>query len=403
MSKDMTEGKKGWFGVYGGRFVPETLVPALDELEAAWEEARVEPGFAAELGALLTDFAGRPTPLTEAGRMARDCGGARVFLKREDLCHTGAHKINNTLGQLLLARRMGKTRVIAETGAGQHGVATATAGALFGISCDIFMGAVDVRRQALNVTRMELLGARVIEVRSGSQTLKDAMNEAIRDWIATSATTHYVIGSVAGPHPYPSMVAEFQSVIGREARAQCLARVGRLPTAVVACVGGGSNSMGIFGALLDDDVALVAVEAGGEGIESGRHGASLGFGRPGVLHGSRSYVLQDDDGQITEAHSISAGLDYPGVGPQLAHLRDTGRITVTYATDAEAVEAVLYLARAEGIIPALESAHAVSHARKLAGSLTADDVVLINVSGRGDKDVSELARFTADSVGGARS
>ncbi|MFZ0059539.1 MAG: tryptophan synthase subunit beta [Acidimicrobiales bacterium] len=403
MNKDMTEGKKGWFGVYGGRFVPETLVPALDELEAAWEEARVEPGFSAELGALLTDFAGRPTPLTEAGRMARDCGGARVFLKREDLCHTGAHKINNTLGQLLLARRMGKTRVIAETGAGQHGVATATAGALFGISCDIFMGAVDVRRQALNVTRMELLGARVIEVRSGSQTLKDAMNEAIRDWIATSATTHYVIGSVAGPHPYPSMVAEFQSVIGREARAQCLARVGRLPTAVVACVGGGSNSMGIFGAFLDDDVALVAVEAGGEGIESGRHGASLGFGRPGVLHGSRSYVLQDDDGQITEAHSISAGLDYPGVGPQLAHLRDTGRITVTYATDAEAVEAVLYLARAEGIIPALESAHAVSHARKLAGSLTADDVVLINVSGRGDKDVGELARFAADSVGGARS
>jgi tryptophan synthase beta chain len=403
MNKDMTEGKKGWFGVYGGRFVPETLVPALDELEAAWEEARVEPGFSAELGALLTDFVGRPTPLTEAGRMARDCGGARVFLKREDLCHTGAHKINNTLGQLLLAKRMGKTRVIAETGAGQHGVATATAGALFGMSCDIFMGAVDVRRQALNVTRMELLGARVIEVRSGSQTLKDAMNEAIRDWIATSATTHYVIGSVAGPHPYPSMVAEFQSVIGREARAQCLAWVGRLPTAVVACVGGGSNSMGIFGAFLDDDVALVAVEAGGEGIESGRHGASLGFGRPGVLHGSRSYVLQDDDGQITEAHSISAGLDYPGVGPQLAHLRDTGRIKVTYATDAEAVEAVLYLARAEGIIPALESAHAVSHARKLAGLLTADDVVLINVSGRGDKDVGELARFVADSVGGARS
>jgi len=403
MTTDMAADDQGWFGPYGGRFVPETLVPALDDLEAAWRAARVDPGFRAELAALLSDFAGRPTPLSEARRMGNDCGGARIYLKREDLAHTGAHKINNTLGQVLLARRTGKTRVIAETGAGQHGVATATACALFGIDCEIFMGSVDVRRQALNVTRMELLGARVIEVTSGSQTLKDAMNEAIRDWIATSATTHYVIGSVAGPHPYPSMVAEFQSVIGREARAQCLAWVGRLPTAVVACVGGGSNSMGIFGAFLDDDVALVAVEAGGEGIESGRHGASLGFGRPGVLHGSRSYVLQDDDGQITEAHSISAGLDYPGVGPQLAHLRDTGRIKVTYATDAEAVEAVLYLARAEGIIPALESAHAVSHARKLAGLLTADDVVLINVSGRGDKDVGELARFVADSVGGARS
>ena len=277
--------------------------------------------------------------------------------------------------------------------------ATATACALFGIDCEIFMGSVDVRRQALNVTRMELLGARVIEVTSGSQTLKDAMNEAIRDWIATSATTHYVIGSVAGPHPYPSMVAEFQSVIGRETRAQSLARTGRLPSAVVACVGGGSNSMGIFGAFLDDDVELVAVEAGGEGIESGRHGASLGFGRPGVLHGSRSYVLQDDDGQIREAHSVSAGLDYPGVGPQLAHLRDTGRLTVTYATDAEAVDAVIYLARTEGIIPALESAHAISHARKLAGSLGPEAVVVVNVSGRGDKDVAELVRVAADAAG----
>ncbi|MGD0218909.1 MAG: tryptophan synthase subunit beta [Acidimicrobiales bacterium] len=391
----MTPGGRGWFGVYGGRFVPETLIPALDELEEAWEAARVDSGFSAELDGLLADFAGRPTPLTEAVRMSRDCGGARVFLKREDLCHTGAHKINNTLGQVLLAKRMAKTRVIAETGAGQHGVATATACALFGISCDIFMGAVDVRRQALNVTRMELLGARVVEVRSGSQTLKDAMNEAIRDWIATSAITHYVIGSVAGPHPYPSMVAEFQSVIGREARRQCLTRTGRLPTAIVACVGGGSNAMGIFGAFLDDDVALIAVEAGGEGIASGRHGASLGFGRPGVLHGSRSYVLQDEDGQIREAHSISAGLDYPGVGPQLAQLRDAGRITVTYATDAEAVAAVAYLARTEGIIPALESAHAVSEARKLAGTLGADDAILVNVSGRGDKDFGELARLGA--------
>ncbi len=402
MDSELTSKKKGWFGAYGGRFVPETLVPALDELEGAWEAARVDPAFRQELDALLVDFAGRPTPLTEAVRMSRDCGGARLLLKREDLCHTGAHKINNTLGQVLLARRTGKTRVIAETGAGQHGVATATACALFGISCDIFMGSVDVRRQSLNVTRMELLGARVIEVSSGSQTLKDAMNEAIRDWIATSATTHYVIGSVAGPYPYPSMVAEFQSVVGKEAREQCLARTGRLPTAVVACVGGGSNAIGVFSAFLDDDVALVAVEAGGEGIESGRHGASLGFGRPGVLHGSRSYVLQDDDGQIREAHSISAGLDYPGVGPQLAYLRDTGRVTVTYATDDEAVEAVVYLARTEGIIPALESAHAVSHARKLAASLGGDDVVLINVSGRGDKDVGELeatAGASADGVG----
>ena len=400
MKSGLSSDGAGWFGPYGGRFVPETLVPALDELEGAWREARVDPGFRAELDALLRDFAGRPTPLSEAKRMTRDCGGARVYLKREDLCHTGAHKINNTLGQVLLARRTGKTRVIAETGAGQHGVATATACALFGIRCEIFMGAVDVRRQSPNVTRMELLGARVIEVTSGSQTLKDAMNEAIRDWIATSATTHYVIGSVAGPHPYPTMVAEFQSVIGREARAQCLDRVGRLPTAVVACVGGGSNSMGIFGAFLDDEVALVAVEAGGEGIESGRHGASLGFGRPGVLHGSRSYVLQDDDGQIREAHSVSAGLDYPGVGPQLAQLRDLGRITVTSATDGEALDAAVYLARTEGIIPALESAHAVSHARKLAGSLGADDVVVINVSGRGDKDLAELTRVGAAPAGG---
>jgi tryptophan synthase beta chain len=403
MESGMTSDGEGWFGPYGGRFVPETLVPALDELEGAWREARADPGFRAELDALLRDFAGRPTPLSEAKRMTRDCGGARVYLKREDLCHTGAHKINNTLGQVLLARRTGKTRVIAETGAGQHGVATATACALFGVRCEIFMGAVDVRRQALNVTRMELLGARVIEVTSGSQTLKDAMNEAIRDWIATSATTHYVIGSVAGPHPYPTMVAEFQSVIGREARAQCLDRIGRLPAAVVACVGGGSNSMGIFGAFLDDEVALVAVEAGGEGIESGRHGASLGFGRPGVLHGSRSYVLQDDDGQIQEAHSVSAGLDYPGVGPQLAQLRDSGRIRVTSATDTEAVEAAVYLARTEGIIPALESAHAISHARKLAGSLGADDVVVVNVSGRGDKDVAGLTEFGAELTGGASS
>jgi len=387
---------RGRFGEYGGRFVPETLVPALDELEAAWGEARRDPAFQAELDELLRRFAGRPTPLGEARRMSAEAGGCRVLLKREDLCHTGAHKINNTLGQVLLARRMGKRRIIAETGAGQHGVATATAAALFGLPCDVFMGALDVERQALNVFRMGLLGARVISVRSGSRTLKDAMNEAIRDWVTNVRDTHYVIGSVAGPHPYPAMVRDFQRVIGDEARAQVLDLAGRLPDAVVACVGGGSNAMGIFSAFLDDAaVRLVGVEAAGHGLDSGRHGAALARGRPGVLHGSRSYVLQTEDGQIAEAHSISAGLDYPGVGPELSHLKDAGRLTLAQATDEEALEALGWLARTEGIIPALESAHAVVEARKLGRALGPGGLLVLNVSGRGDKDVEQVRRALA--------
>jgi tryptophan synthase beta chain len=384
---------RGHFGEYGGRYVPETLMPALEELEAAWRSAREDPGFRSDLEALLAGFAGRPTALTEARRMSADCGGARILLKREDLCHTGAHKINNTLGQVLLARRMGKRRIIAETGAGQHGVATATACALFGLPCEVYMGALDVERQSLNVFRMELLGARVIPVESGSRTLKDAMNEAIRDWVTHVRETHYVIGSVAGPHPYPALVRDFQSVIGREAKSQCLAAAGRLPDAVVACVGGGSNAMGIFSAFLDDpSVQLVAVEAAGRGLSSGKHGASLAKGKPGVLHGSKSYVLQTRDGQIAEAHSISAGLDYPGVGPELSALKDAGRLSLAQATDAEALEGLQYLARMEGIIPALESAHAVAEARRLAPRLGIGAVLLVNVSGRGDKDVEHVRR-----------
>jgi tryptophan synthase beta chain len=387
---------RGRFGAYGGRFVPETLVPALDELEAAWRASREDPAFQAELRELLVRYAGRETPLSEARRMSAEVGGCRVLLKREDLCHTGAHKINNTLGQVLLARRMGKTRIIAETGAGQHGVATATAAALFGLPCEVYMGALDVERQALNVFRMQLLGARVVPVESGSRTLKDAMNEALRDWVTNVRDTHYVIGSVAGPHPYPALVRDYQSVIGEEARRQCLAAAGRLPDAVVACVGGGSNAMGIFSAFLDDaTVRLVAVEAAGHGLASGRHGASLAKGTPGVLHGSKSYVLQDAHGQIAEAHSISAGLDYPGVGPELSYLRDAGRLTLLQATDAEALDGLQYLARMEGIIPALESAHAVSAARKVARELGAEGVLVLNVSGRGDKDVDQVRRLLA--------
>ncbi len=388
----------GHFGDYGGRFVPETLIPALEELETAWRSAREDPAFQSELSELLRNFAGRPTPISEAMRMSADCG-ARVLLKREDLCHTGAHKINNTLGQLLLARRMGKTRVIAETGAGQHGVATATACALFGIPCEVYMGALDVERQALNVFRMELLGARVIPVQAGSKTLKDAMNEAIRDWVTNVRNTHYVIGSVAGPHPYPALVRDFQSVIGREARAQCLELAGRLPNAIVACVGGGSNAIGIFSAFLDDpDVQLVAVEAAGHGLNSGRHGASLA---PGVLHGSKSYVLQNAEGQIAEAHSISAGLDYPGVGPELSYLKDQGRISLAQATDEQALDAVQYLARMEGIVAALESAHAVAEARKLGRRLGPGALILINISGRGDKDVDQMRRLLGSGNGAA--
>jgi tryptophan synthase beta chain len=387
---------RGRFGAYGGRFVPETLVPALDELDAAWRASREDPAFQAELRELLVRYAGRETPLSEARRMSAEVGGCRVLLKREDLCHTGAHKINNTLGQVLLARRMGKTRIIAETGAGQHGVATATAAALFGLPCEVYMGALDVERQALNVFRMQLLGARVVPVESGSRTLKDAMNEALRDWVTNVGDTHYVIGSVAGPHPYPALVRDYQSVIGEEARRQCLAVAGRLPDAVVACVGGGSNAMGIFSAFLDDAaVRLVAVEAAGHGLASGRHGASLAKGTPGVLHGSRSYVLQDAHGQIAEAHSISAGLDYPGVGPELSYHRDAGRLALVQATDAEALDGLQYLARLEGIIPALESAHAVSAARKVARELGAEGVLVLNVSGRGDKDVDQVRRLLA--------
>lgn len=391
MSRGPIPDAHGRFGAYGGRFVPETLMPALDELEAAWREAREAPAFRNELAELLSRYAGRETPLGEARRMTEDLGGAKILLKREDLCHTGAHKINNTLGQVLLARRMGKRRIIAETGAGQHGVATATACALFGLPCVVYMGAEDVRRQALNVVRMRLLGAEVVPVKAGARTLKDAMNEAIRDWVTRVRDTHYVIGSVAGPHPYPALVRDFQAVIGREARAQCVAYEGRLPDAVVACVGGGSNAMGIFSGFVDDpSVQLVAVEAAGHGTETGLHGASLALGSPGVLHGSRSYVLQDDDGQIAEAHSISAGLDYPGVGPELAYLRDEGRLTLAQVTDAEAIDAFRYLARTEGILPALESAHAIAHARRLARELGRGALVVVNLSGRGDKDVAQL-------------
>jgi tryptophan synthase beta chain len=396
MSTSTLPDARGRFGDYGGRFVPETLVPALDELEAAWHAARADPAFELELKELLTRFAGRETPLGEARRLGAALGGCRILLKREDLCHTGAHKINNTLGQVLLARRMGKTRIIAETGAGQHGVATATAAALFGLPCDVYMGALDVERQALNVFRMELLGARVIPVQSGSKTLKDAMNEALRDWVTHVGDTHYIIGSVAGPHPYPALVRDFQSVIGTEARAQVLEVAGRLPDAVVACVGGGSNAMGIFSAFIaDSSVRLVGVEAAGHGLDSGKHGAALARGTPGVLHGSRSYVLQDPNGQIIEAHSISAGLDYPGVGPELAWLKDQGRMELRQATDDEALDALGWLARQEGIIPALETAHAVHAARALARELGPDGLLIINISGRGDKDVDTVRKALA--------
>ncbi|MDW7710533.1 MAG: tryptophan synthase subunit beta [Deferrisomatales bacterium] len=381
---------RGHFGPFGGRYVAETLMPALEELAEALAEAQADPGFRGELRRLLGDYVGRPTPLTPARRLTAELGGAHVFLKREDLCHTGAHKINNTLGQVLLARRMGKRRVIAETGAGQHGVATATAAALFGLECAVFMGEEDVRRQAPNVERMRLLGARVVSVRSGSRTLKDAMNEAIRHWVTHVADTFYVIGSVAGPHPYPLMVRELQRVIGEEAREQCLAALGRLPDAVVACIGGGSNALGIFTAFRDDPVDLVAVEAAGEGVGSGRHAAAILGGRVGVLHGQKSYLLQDDDGQVTEAHSISAGLDYPGVGPEVAWLARSGRVRVLSATDEEALAAFHRLARTEGILPALESAHALARVGEVARALPEDGAVVVSLSGRGDKDLATV-------------
>ncbi|RIK07236.1 MAG: tryptophan synthase subunit beta [Acidobacteria bacterium] len=382
---------RGRFGSFGGTFVPETLIPALEELESAFEESWADSEFRAELDGLLHSYAGRPTPLTEAARLSAELGGPRILLKREDLAHTGSHKINNCLGQALLAVRMGKTRVIAETGAGQHGVATATVAALFGLECTIYMGAEDVARQSLNVLRMQLLGAEVRPVESGSRTLKDATNEALRDWVATVGETHYIIGSVVGPHPYPFMVRELQSVIGCEASQQL---GDARPDVVVACVGGGSNAMGIFRGFVDDPrVRLVGVEAAGLGIESGRHGATLSRGVPGVLHGSMSLLLQDEFGQILEAHSISAGLDYPGVGPEHAYLKESGRAEYATATDAEALDAVELLAKTEGIIPALESAHAVAWVAREAVSLPADSLILLNLSGRGDKDVQSIAGY----------
>jgi tryptophan synthase beta chain len=386
----------GRFGPYGGRYVPETLVAALDDLTALYDTARVDAAFWAELDALLAEFVGRPSPISLAPRFSDEVG-APVLLKREDLNHTGAHKINNTVGQALLARRMGKRRIIAETGAGQHGVATATVCARFGLECVVYMGAEDVARQALNVYRMRLLGATVVPVESGTRTLKDATNEALRDWVTNVPTTHYIIGSVVGPDPYPRMVRDFQSVIGREARAQTLERFGRLPRTVVACVGGGSNAMGIFSAFLEDEVELVGVEAAGHGLASGQHSATLSAGSPGVLHGSLSYLLQDADGQVAPAHSVSAGLDYPGVGPEHSWLRDTGRVRYESATDAEALDAFQDLCRLEGIIPALETAHAVAWVRRESGRWAADEPVLICLSGRGDKDVAHVAAL----LGGA--
>jgi tryptophan synthase beta chain len=383
-----------FFGEYGGRFMPESLISAIDELAAAYEAARVDPAFQEELAALHRDYSGRPSILTEAPRFAEHAGGARVFLKREDLNHTGSHKINNVLGQTLLTRRIGKNRVIAETGAGQHGVATATAAALFGMECTIYMGEVDTRRQALNVARMRLLGAEVVSVTTGSRTLKDAINEAYREWVTSVETTNYVFGTAAGPHPFPAMVRDFQSIIGREARAQILERAGRLPDAVVACVGGGSNAIGIFDAFLDDaDVRLYGIEAAGDGIGTARHAASIEKGRPGVLHGARSYLLQDDDGQTLESHSISAGLDYPGVGPEHAYLNDIGRASYRPASDDEAMEALRLLSRTEGIIPAIESAHALAGALRIGRELGPDGVILVNLSGRGDKDVQTAGRW----------
>ncbi|MGH7582992.1 MAG: tryptophan synthase subunit beta [Gemmatimonadales bacterium] len=381
----------GRFGPYGGRYVPETLVAALDDLAALYDEIRGDAAFWDEFDALLADVVGRPSRLSEAPRLSDEIG-ARVLLKREDLNHTGAHKINNAIGQALLTKRMGKTRIIAETGAGQHGVATATVCARFGLSCVVYMGEEDVARQALNVYRMQLLGATVVPVGSGTRTLKDATNEALRDWVTNVTTTHYIIGSVVGPDPYPRMVRDFQAVIGREARAQVLDRVGRLPATVVACVGGGSNAIGIFSGFLgDDDVELVGVEAAGAGIDSGRHSATLTAGRPGVLHGSLSYLLQDADGQVLPAHSISAGLDYPGVGPEHSWLRDAGRVHYQSATDVEALAAFRHCARLEGIIPALETAHALAWMLRQRGRWRRDDPVLLCLSGRGDKDVAHVA------------
>ncbi len=384
--------EEGHFGIYGGRYVAETLMPLLQEVENAYEAAQADPAFRREFDDLLANYVGRPSPLYFASRITEHCGGAKIYFKRDELNHTGAHKINNTLGQVLLARRMGKTRIIAETGAGQHGVATATVCALFGLPCVVFMGATDIERQKPNVFRMKLLGAEVVAVKTGSATLKDAMNAALRDWVAHVDDTFYVIGTVAGPHPYPTMVRDFQSIIGIEAREQIMQVEGRLPDSLVACIGGGSNAMGLFHPFLDDeDVKIYGVEAAGEGVETGRHAASLTAGRPGVLHGNRTYLLQDADGQIEEAHSISAGLDYPGIGPEHAWLNDTGRVDYVSATDREALDAFQLCSRLEGIIPALEPAHALAYVLRHAPTLPADHVVLMNMCGRGDKDVFSVA------------
>ena len=389
---------RGYFGPYGGRYVPETLVAPIETLEAEYLSARQDPAFAAELMRLLTQYVGRPTPLWEARRLTEACGGARIFLKREDLTHTGAHKINNALGQALLAKRMGKARVVAETGAGQHGVASATACALLGLECVVYMGTEDMRRQALNVFRMRLLGARVEGVDSGSKTLKDAINEAMRDWVARPHDTHYLLGSALGPHPYPLMVREFQSVIGREARAQILEQAGRLPHAVIACVGGGSNAIGIFDAFIDDrDVRLIGVEAGGERIAPGQHAARFAGGAAGVLQGTRTYVLQDANGNIELTHSVSAGLDYAAIGPEHAWLQENGRAEYAYATDDAALEGFQELARLEGILPALESAHAIAHVRRVAREFPKDAIIVVNLSGRGDKDVTSVQEILKES------
>jgi len=384
--------ERGHFGLFGGRYVAETLMPLILELEQAYNTAKADPQFQGELTSLLKHYAGRPSPLYYADRLTKKLGGAKIYLKRDELNHTGSHKINNVLGQVLLAKRMGKTRVIAETGAGQHGVATATACALFDIPCVVFMGSVDVERQAPNVFRMKMLGAEVRPVTSGASTLKDAMNEAMRDWVATCETTFYCIGTVAGPHPYPSMVRDFQCVIGDEVRSQMIEAEGRIPDTLVACIGGGSNAMGLFHPFLDDKgVRIVGVEAAGRGIETGEHAASIAGGRPGVLHGNRTYLLQDKEGQIIEAHSISAGLDYPGIGPEHSWLKDQGRVEYASATDDEALEAFHLLCKLEGIIPALESSHALAYVKKLAPTLPKDNLLVANLSGRGDKDVPQVA------------
>ncbi len=390
----------GRFGAFGGRFVPETLMDALNRLVEAYEEAKRDPEFQARLDYLLADYVGRPSRLFLAERLTEMAGGASIYLKREDLNHTGAHKINNALGQVMIARRMGKTRVIAETGAGQHGVATATACALFGLECTIYMGEEDIRRQKLNVFNMKTMGANVVPVTSGSRTLRDATNEAMRDWMGSSEQTHYTIGSVVGPHPFPMIVRDFQAVIGRETRSQCLDRLGRLPDTIVACVGGGSNAAGMFYPFIEDDsVELVGAEAGGRGPTSGEHASSLTQGRPGVLHGSFSYVLQDDDGQTDDVHSISAGLDYPGVGPEHSYWKDTGRVRYESVTDAEALEAYNITARKEGILPALESSHALAQAFKEAAKLGPEKVLVVCLSGRGDKDAFEVARLRGEPMG----